>query len=159
MGRQTTENLKTNNRNFNNVLDSMHNKSNVQRITATGAFTIADTTTLVSLAIDGAKTTTMPAATVGKNVRMIWEVEQATADLVATCAGSDTFAGNLFTVEEGNASGDGDVVAIANTIVAITFIDDVNIGSYVDFQCAADGLWLVTGHLVLDADGNVPTLA
>jgi len=61
--------------------------------------------------------------------------------------------------EEAAKHGDGDVVAIANTTVAITFVDDVNIGSYVDFQCAADGTWLVSGHLVIDGVANVPTLA
>ena len=147
-------------RDFTDVLDSMHNKSNVQRVTSAGAFTIADTTTMLSIAVDGAMgVVTMPAAKVGRNIRMFWEVEQATGDMVATCVGSDTFAGNIFTSVTGNAAGDGDVVAIANTIVAITFVDDVNIGSYVDFQCVSDGLWLTTGHLVLDVVGSVPTLA
>ena len=159
MATKTTTYLKDTNKDFNNVLDSMHNKSNVQRIVATGAFTIANDTTLVSLALDGAKTTTLPAAKVGRNIRMVWEVEQATADLVVTCAGSDTFSGNLSTKIEGDVVGDGDQIAVAATIVAITFVDDVNIGSYVDLQCASDGKWLVTGHLVLDAVGSIPTLA
>tara|TARA_R110002012_G_scaffold204504_1_gene374220 strand:+ start:250 stop:726 length:477 start_codon:yes stop_codon:yes gene_type:complete len=158
MARKTTANLKTT-RDFANVLDSIPNHSDVQRITATGAFTISDDTTIVSLALDGAKSVTMPVAKVGRKIRFIWEIEQATGDLVATCAGADTFAGNIFTSVEGNGAGDGDVVAIANTIVAITFVDDVNIGSYVDFQCVTDGLWLTTGHLVIDGVGLVPTLA
>ncbi len=57
------------------------------------------------------------------------------------------------------AAGDGDVVAIANTTVAITVVDDTNIGSYIDFFCMADGRWSVVGHLVVDAVGSVPTLA
>jgi hypothetical protein len=159
MALKNVADLKTG-RDFADVLDSMHNRSNVQRVTSAGAFTIADTTTMLSIAVDGAMgVVTMPAAIVGRNIRMFWEVEQATGDMVATCAGSDTFAGNIFSSVAGDSAGDGDVTAIANTIVAITFVDDVNIGSYVDFQCCSKGLWLTTGHLVLDAVGNVPTLA
>ena len=158
MASKTTTQLKST-RDFTNVLDSIHNKNNVQRITATGAFTMADDTTMVSLAIDGAMTTTMPAAKVGRNIRVLWEVEQATNDRVFTCAGSDTFAGNINAFVEASGDSTADTIAIANTIVAITFVDDVNIGSYVDFQCVSDGLWLTTAHLVLDAIGNVPTLA
>ena len=157
MATKTRAQLETG-RDFGDLLDSIHNKSNVQRIVATGAFTIADDTTLVSLALDGAKTTTMPAAKIGKSFRMIWEIAQDTNNLVVTCAGTDTFAGNIFTSIPGNGAGDGDVVVIANTIVAITFVDDVDLGSYVDFQCASDGTWLVTGHLVCDI-ADIPTLA
>ena len=158
MARKTTAQLKTG-RDFGDLLDSIHNNSDVQRITATGAFTVSRDTSFVALAADGGKTVTMPAAIKGRKLRFFWEVEQATNDLVATCQGSDVFAGNIFTSVEGNGAGDGDVVAVANTTVAITFVDDVNIGSYVDFQCAADGTWLVSGHLVVDAVGSVPTLA
>ena len=158
MARKTTAQLKTG-RDFGDLLDSIHNHSDVQRITATGAFTVSRDTSFVALAVDGGKTVTMPAAIKGRKLRFFWEVEQATNDLVATCQGSDVFAGNIFTSVEGNGAGDGDVVAIANTTVAITFVDDVNIGSYVDFQCAADGTWLVSGHLVIDGVANVPTLA
>tara|TARA_Y100000356_G_scaffold111019_1_gene98114 strand:- start:300 stop:776 length:477 start_codon:yes stop_codon:yes gene_type:complete len=158
MARKTTAQLKTG-RDFGDLLDSIHNNSDVQRITATGAFTVSRDTSFVALAADGGKTVTMPAAIKGRKLRFFWEVEQATNDLVATCQGSDVFAGNIFTSVEGNGAGDGDVVAIANTTVAITFVDDVNIGSYVDFQCAADGTWLVSGHLVIDGVANVPTLA
>ena len=158
MARLTTAQLKST-RDFRNVLDSIPNNSDTQRITATGAFTINDDTTFVALAVDGGKTVTFPPAKLGRKIRLFWEVEQATNDLVVTAAGSDVFAGNIFSVHEGNAAGDGDVVAIANTTVAITFIDDINIGSYVDFQCAADGTWLVSGHVVIDALGSVPTLA
>ena len=158
MAEKTTAQLKTG-RDFVDVLESFHNYNNVERQTSTGAFSIADETTLLDLAIDGAMTPTMPAAKVGRNLRVIWSVEQATNNRVFTAAGSDTFAGNIFTVVEGNAAGDGDVVAVANTTVTITCVDDVNIGSYLDFSCVADGTWLVSGHLVLDAVGNVPTLA
>jgi hypothetical protein len=158
MARLTTAQLKST-RDFKNVLDSIPNNSDTQRITATGAFTINDDTTFVALAVDGAKTVTFPPAKLGRKIRLFWEVEQATNDLVVTAAGSDVFAGNIFTSVEGNGAGDGDVVAVANTTVEITFVDDVNIGSYADFQCAADGTWLVSGHLVVDAVGNVPTLA
>ena len=147
-------------RDFTDVLDSMHNKNNVQRVTAAGAFTIADTTTIVSLAVDGAMgVVTMPAAKVGRNIRMFWEVEQATGDAVATCVGSDTFAGNINANLEASGDSTFDSLPVPNTTVAITFIDDINIGSYVDFQCCSDGLWLVTGHLTLDGLGNIPTLA
>jgi hypothetical protein len=158
MARLTTAQLKST-RDFRNVLDSIPNNSDTQRITATGAFTINDDTTFVALALDGAKTVTFPPAKLGRKIRLFWEVEQATDNLVVTAAGSDVFAGNIFTSVEGNGAGDGDVVAVANTTVEITFVDDVNIGSYADFQCAADGTWLVSGHLVVDAVGNVPTLA
>jgi hypothetical protein len=134
----------------------------IQRQSSDGDVTIAADDTLVVFAVDctgGNRTITMPSAIAGRRIRVIWEVEQATNNRVFTRAGSDTFAGNIFTNEAGNAAGDGDVVAIANTTVTITCIDDVNIGSYLDFHCAVDALWLVTGHLVLDADGNVPTLA
>ena len=52
-----------------------------------------------------------------------------------------------------------DSIPVANTIQTITVKDDVNIGSYIDFHCASDGLWLVSGHSVLDSIGEVATLA
>ena len=134
-------------------------KNMVQTVSTAAEMTIGAETTLVDFAVDGAFTVNMPPAIVGRQVKVIWSVEQATSDRVFTRAGSDTFAGNIFTVEAGDAAGDGDVVAVANTTVTITCIDDVNIGSYLMFECASAGTWLVTGHLVLDADGNVPTLA
>jgi len=135
--------------------------NHIQRETGDEAFTIAATSSLVSLAgnVTSSRIVTMPAAKAGKWIRVIWEVEQAGNDRVFTRAGSDTFAGNIYTSVAGNAAGDGDVVAIANTTAAITVVDDTNIGSHLDFHCAVDGLWLVTGHLVVDAVGNVPTLA
>ena len=60
---------------------------------------------------------------------------------------------------QGNAAGDGDVVAVTAATEAITVVDDVNIGSYLDFHCAVDAVWVVSGELVVDAVGSVPTLA
>jgi hypothetical protein len=135
--------------------------SGIQRVTVDAATTITGTDTLVDFAVDagGSRVVTMPAAVAGRRIRCIWSVEQATSDRVFTCAGSDTFYGNITTKVEGNAAGDGDVVAVAGTTVAITCVDDVNIGSYLDFNCAVDGAWLVTGELVVDVVGSVPTLA
>ena len=158
MANLSTSDLKST-RDFKNVLDSFQNYASVQTVAATGAVTVSDDTAVLAMTVDGAMTPTMPAAVVGRHVKAIWVVEQATNDRVFTCAGSDTFAGNIFTVQEGNAAGDGDVVAVANTTVTITCVDDVNIGSYLDFYCYTSGTWFVTGHLVLDAVANVPTLA
>jgi len=135
--------------------------SGIQRVTVDAATTIIGTDTLVDFAVDagGSRVVTMPSAVAGRRIRCIWSVEQATSDRVFTCAGSDTFYGNITTKVEGNAAGDGDVVAVAGTTVAITCVDDVNIGSYLDFNCAVDGAWLVTGELVVDVVGSVPTLA
>ena len=146
-------------RDFTNVLDSFQNYASIQTVAATGAVTVADDTAILAMTVDGAMVPTMPAARPGRHVKACWIVEQATNDRVFTCAGSDTFAGNIFTSVAGNSAGDGDVVAVAATTVTITCVDDVNIGSYLDFYCYTDGVWFVTGHLVVDAVGNVPTLA
>ena len=76
-----------------------------------------------------------------------------------TCAGTDVVGGNITTKKQGNAAGDGDVVAVALTTVAITVVDDVNIGSYLNFHCGVAGTWLVSGELIVDAVTSVPTLA
>jgi hypothetical protein len=125
------------------------------------AVTVAESTRYLNCNADASssRVVTMPAALKGSAFRAFWSVEQATSDRVFTRAGSDTFEGNIFTSQAGNAGGDGDVVAIANTTTAITVVDDVNIGSYIDFFCMADGRWSVVGHLVLDAVASVPTLA
>jgi hypothetical protein len=125
------------------------------------AATISDNVSYVNFNADvsEARIITMPAALRGRNFRCFFSVEQGTDSRVFTRAGSDTFEGNIFTSQEGNNAGDGDVVAIANTTVTITTLGDTNIGSYIDFFCMADGRWSVTGHLVLDAVGKVPTLA
>ena len=133
----------------------------IKRITADAATTVLAATSLVDFAVNAAssRVVTMPAATAGRHVRFMWTVEQAGSDRVFTRAGSDTFVGNITTKVAGNAAGDGDVVAVANTTVAITCVDDINIGSYLDFHCAVDAAWIVSGELIVDAVGSVPTLA
>tara|TARA_R110002012_G_scaffold319827_1_gene541497 strand:+ start:502 stop:990 length:489 start_codon:yes stop_codon:yes gene_type:complete len=162
MANKTTAQLKTG-RDFVDVLDSYQNYNNIERRTTTGAFTIGDDTSLLSLAVDGAMTPTMPAAKVGRRLKVLWEVEQATNDRVFTAAGSDTFLGNIFTsievIANHTAGFSSSSTPIAGTTAAITVQDDTNIGSYLEFQCSQDGQWLTTGHLVLDATGSAPTLA
>ena len=133
----------------------------IQRITADAATTVLAATSLVDFAVNAAssRVVTMPAATAGRHVRFMWTVEQAGSDRVFTRAGSDTFVGNITTKVAGNAAGDGDVVAVAAATAAITVVDDVNIGSYLDFHCAVDAAWIVSGELIVDAVGSVPTLA
>ena len=119
----------------------------------------ADTISVIDYTGAAACAATLPAATAGRHIRFVWTVEQATSDRVFTRAGSDTIVGNITTKVQGNAGGDGDVVAVATSTAAITVIDDVNIGSYLDFHCAVDAKWIVTGELIVDAVGSVPTLA
>ena len=133
----------------------------IQRITVDAATEILAATSLVDFAVNAAssRVVTMPAATAGRHVRFMWTVEQAGSDRVFTRAGSDTFVGNISTKVEGNGAGDGDAVAVTAATAAITVVDDVNIGSYLDFHCAVDAKWIVTGELIVDAVGSVPTLA
>ena len=133
----------------------------IQRITVDAATEILAATSLVDFAVNAAssRVVTMPAATAGRHVRFMWTVEQAGSDRVFTRAGSDTFVGNITTKVAGNAAGDGDVVSVTAATAAITVIDDVNIGSYLDFHCAVDAVWIVSGELIVDAVGSVPTLA
>ena len=142
-------------------IDPKPNQNGIQRVTTDAATTITATDTLIDFAVDAgsSRVVTMPAAVAGRKIRCVWSVEQATSDRVFTRAGSDTFYGNITTLVEGNAGGDGDVVVVAGTTVAITCVDDVNLGSYLDFDCAVDGAWFVTGILILDGVGLVPTLA
>ena len=142
-------------------IDPRPNQNGIQRVTVDAATTIAATDTLIDFAVNagGSRIVTMPAALAGRKIKCVWSVEQAGNDRVFTRAGSDTFYGNITTLVEGNAGGDGDVVAVAGSTVAITCIDDVNIGSYLDFDCAVAGAWFVTGILIIDSVGNVPTLA
>ena len=142
-------------------IDPRPNQNGIQRVTVDAATTIAATDTLIDFAVNagGSRIVTMPAALAGRKIKCVWSVEQATNDRVFTCAGSDTFYGNITTKVEGNAAGDGDVVAVAGSTVAITCVDDVNIGSYLDFDCAVDAAWFVSGELVVNAVGSVPTLA
>ena len=133
----------------------------VQQITVDAATEILAATSLVDFAVNAAssRVVTMPAATAGRHIRVLWTVEQAGSDRVFTKAGSDTFVGNISTKVEGNAAGDGNAVAVTAATAAITVVDDVNIGSYLDFHCAVDAVWIVSGELIVDADSSVPTLA
>ena len=122
---------------------------------------VAATTTLVDFSADLStnRVITMPAATVGRRIRFIWSVTQATTARVLTAAGSDDFTGMIFTSITGNAAGDGDTIAVADGSVSVTFHDDITAGSYVDCHCAVAGAWLITGHLVLDAVSSPPVPA
>tara|TARA_R110002033_G_scaffold40720_5_gene81169 strand:- start:904 stop:1500 length:597 start_codon:yes stop_codon:yes gene_type:complete len=133
----------------------------IQRITVDAATEILAATSLVDFAVNAAssRVVTMPAATAGRHIRVLWTVEQAGSDRVFTKAGSDSFVGNISTKVAGNAAGDGDVVSVTAATAAITVVDDVNIGSYLDFHCAVDAVWIVSGELIVDAVGSVPTLA
>ena len=133
----------------------------IQRITVDAATTIDASTSYVDFAVNAAssRVVTMPAATAGRWIRVVWSVEQAGNDRVFTRAGSDDFVGGIFTSVEGNGAGDGDVVSVTDGTVAITAVDDINIGSYLDFHCFVAAQWFVTGHLVVDAVGSVPTIA
>lgn len=134
----------------------------VQRSAADEAVTIADDTQIMVFASDVAasKDITLPVAVAGKKLRLVWEVEQDSHNRVLKMGKSgDVVFGNITTLVEGNAAGDGDVVAVAISTVQITILPDVNIGSYLDLECVRDGVWYVSGILVLSAVGQVPTLA
>ena len=142
-----------------NAIEKMY--GGVQRETGDEAFTINEDANFVIFAgnVTSSRIITLPAAKAGRHIKLFWEVEQAGNDRVLTRAGSDTIGGNIFTSVAGNAAGDGDVVAVALSSTAITFVDDVNIGSEADLYCGADGQWLISAHLVVDAVGSVPTVA
>ena len=133
----------------------------IQRVTTDSATTILSTTSYVDLAanVTSSRVVTMPSATAGRRVRVMWSVEQAGNDRVFTRAGSDTFVGNILTRVEGNAAGDGDVVSVPSNTISITCVDDVNIGSYLDFECLQDGKWFVTGILTIVGIDSLPTVA
>jgi len=133
----------------------------VQRLASDAILTIDATTSLVIFAHAGgsSRVITMPAAVVGRHVKIIWEIEQTTSDRVLTCAGSDDFIGAIFTSVEGNAAGDGDVVSVTDGTVAITLVDDINIGSELNCYCGVAGQWIINGQLVIDVVGSVPTIA
>ena len=115
-----------------NTFSSAPLMTGIQRITVDAATEILAATSLVDFAVNAAssRVVTMPAATAGRHIRVLWTVEQAGSDRVFTKAGSDTFVGNITTKVQGNAAGDGDVVAVATSTAAITVVDDVNIGSW-----------------------------
>ena len=93
----------------------------VQQITVDAATEVLASTSLVDFAVNAAssRVVTLPAATAGRHIRFVWTVEQAGSDRVFTRAGSDTIVGNISTKVEGNAAGDGDVVAVATSTAAI----------------------------------------
>ena len=145
-----------------NTFSSAPLETGVQRLAADAILTIADTTSLVMFAHAGASTSriiTMPAATVGRRFRIVWELTQTGSDRVLTCAGDDDMTGMIFSSITGNVVGDGDIAAVAAASTAITFVDDVLLGSTVDCYCGVAGTWLVTAHLGLDAVGSIPTIA
>ena len=134
----------------------------VQRLSTDAILTIAETTSLVIFAHAASSTSrviTMPAALVGRHVKIIWEVEQSAGDRVLTKAGSDDFVGAIFTSVEGNSAGDGDVVSVTDGTVAITLVDDINIGSEINCYCGVAGQWIINGQLIIDSVSSIPTIA
>jgi len=133
----------------------------VQRETGDEAFTIKEDINFLIFAgnVTSSRVITLPVARAGRHIKLFWEVEQAGNDRVLTCAGSDTIGGNIFTSVAGNAAGDGDVVSVTDGTTAITLVDDINIGSELNCYCGVAGQWIVTGELIVDAVGSVPTIA
>ena len=132
----------------------------IQRLTTDAILTISNDTSLVFFAHAGDSTSrviTLPEATVGRQFKVIWEVSQTGSDRVLTRAGTDTISGHIFTSVTGDEAGDGDIVSVTAGTTAITVVDDVLLGSVIDFYCGVAGSWIVTGHLTLDAVANVPT--
>tara|TARA_B110000285_G_scaffold43470_1_gene48359 strand:- start:1266 stop:1811 length:546 start_codon:yes stop_codon:yes gene_type:complete len=144
-----------------NTFSSAPLYTGVQRLAADAILTIADTTNLVIFAHIGgsSRVITMPAATKGRYLKILWEVEQATSDRVLTCAGDDDFTGQINCSVQGDGAGDGDVLSVTDGTVAITLVDDINIGSELNCYCGVAGAWIITGHITYDAVGSVPTIA
>jgi hypothetical protein len=133
----------------------------IQRLATDAILTIATDTSLVLFAHAGASTSriiTLPVATAGRQFKILWELTQTGSDRVLTAAGTDTITGQIFTSVTANAAGDGDVVSVAAASTAITVVDDVFLGSVIDFYCGVAGTWIVNGQLVVDAVGSVPTV-
>ena len=135
----------------------------IQRQTIAGILTIGEHTTLAVFAIDNdsSRVVTLPSAKVGRHFKIFWEVEQATSDRVLTCAGSDDIVGLINCSVAGDAVGDGDILFVTDggSNTAITIVDDVNIGSMIEFYCAKEGTWLMHGHITYDGVGSIPTAA
>jgi hypothetical protein len=133
----------------------------IQRLAADTLLVIAATTDIVLFAHVGgsSRVITLPPATVGRHLKIIWEVTQTTSDRVLTAAGSDDITGSIFTSITGDVVGDGDVLSVTAGTVAITCVDDVLLGSIIDFYCGVAGTWVVNGQLCLDAVGSIPTIA
>jgi hypothetical protein len=133
----------------------------IQRHAADTILTVSDTTSLLIFAhaTGGNRVITLPAATVGRHVRIFWEITQATTNRVLTAAGTDDITGQIHTSVTGNVAGDGDIVSVTAGTVAITVVDDVLLGSELNLYCGVAGTWLVNGNLFLDDVGSVPTIA
>jgi len=133
----------------------------VQRLAADAILTILPTTNLLIFAhaTGGNKVITMPAATKGRYLKILWEIEQSATNRVLTCAGSDDFTGQINCSVQGDDAGDGDVLSVTDGTVAITLVDDINIGSELNCYCGVAGAWIITGELIIDGVGNVPTIA
>ena len=101
----------------------------------------------------------MPAATKGRYLKILWEIEQSATNRVLTCAGSDDFTGQINCSVQGDDAGDGDVLSVTDGTVAITLVDDINIGSEINCYCGVAGQWIINGQLVIDLEGSVPTIA
>ena len=132
----------------------------IQRLATDAILTIADDTSLVLFAHVTSSTSriiTLPAATVGRQFKILWEITQANGDRVLTAAGTDDITGCIFTSDTGNAAGDGDVFVVTAGTVTITCIDNVYIGSIIDFYCGVAGTWVINGQIVIDA-GVIPVL-
>ena len=133
----------------------------IQRQTAAGAMTIGEHTTFVVFAVDGSGSdvVTLPSAKVGRHLKIFWEVVQATGDRVLTRAGSDDMVGQInCSIGGAGDAGDGDVLSVTDATVTITIVDDINIGSMLELNCAKEGQWLVSGHIAYDAVGSIPTI-
>ena len=134
----------------------------IQRLATDAVLVIAATTSLVVFAhatTGTSRVITMPAATVGRSLKIFWEVEQSGGNRVLTAAGSDDFVGQIACNEAGDAAGDGDVLSVTDGTTAITLIDDINIGSELNCYCAVAGQWLISGLITYDGVANIPTIA
>ena len=149
------------NENSNSYVSFTKEQINSYEAVADAAATIAEDTSLVVFTADASssRVITMPKAIAGRQVKFLWQVEQATSDRVFTRAGSDDFVGQVNCSVQGDGAGDGDVLSVTDGTVTITFVDDVNIGSEVNIYCAVDGQWIVSGHITYDAVGAIPTIA
>ena len=128
---------------------------------ADAAGTVSENTSYLTFSADAtsSRIITMPEAVPGRKFRAIWIIEQATSDRVFTCAGSDDMIGQVNCSVQSDGGGDGDVLSDTDGTVSFTCVDDVNIGSYIDFYCGVAGQWIVMGHITYDAVGAIPTIA
>ena len=133
----------------------------IERHATDAILTVANGTSLLIFAhaTGGNRVITLPAATVGRHLRIFWEITQATTNRVLTAAGTDDITGQIHTSVTGNVAGDGDIVSVTAGTVAITVVDDVLLGSELNLYCGVAGTWLVNGNLFLDDVGSVPTIA